>query len=199
MATEHRELRSDARDNRAKIVAVATDLIEKDGTMASLNEIAKTAGVGPATLYRHFATRDELLAEILGTWLVRVQDAADEWVVESRSDLVAWLERLANIANTYRGLSASLAASMVDAESPLSSAHRTTLSANELVFEKARAAGVIDGPVDSGTVARLVTGVAMVADSAELPAEEVGEMLSIILDGLMVRAQSAAASPAEMR
>ena len=57
-------MRSDARDNRAKIIAAAIDIIEQQGTMASLNEIAKQAGIGPGTLYRHFPTRDELLAEV---------------------------------------------------------------------------------------------------------------------------------------
>jgi len=181
-------MRSDARDNRARIVAVATDIIEQHGTMASLNEIAKSAGVGPGTLYRHFPTRDALLAEVLIAWVARVQDAADATVIVSKADLIEWLERLAGISNAYRGLAASIAASADDDESPLRSAHRATRDANDRVFDLARVAGLVAGPVDAGTVARLVTGVAMATEQAHLTPEQTHAMLAVILEGLLVQA-----------
>ncbi len=183
-------MRSDARDNRARIIAVATDIIEQQGTMASLNEIAKRADVGPGTLYRHFPTRDALLAEVLGAWVERVRDAADATVIESKNDLVDWLHRLARVSNEYRGLAASIAASADNNDSPLRSAHQATLDANDRVFEQARLAGLVAGPVDAGTVARLVTGVAMATEQAELTDEQTRTMLEVILDGIVVRAQS---------
>lgn len=187
-------MRSDARDNRARIVAVATDIIEQQGTMASLNEIAKRADVGPGTLYRHFPTRDALLAEVLVTWVARVQDAADATVIASRDDLVDWLERLALISNAYRGLAGIIAASADDEQSPLRSAHRAVLDANDRVFDQARSIGLTAGPVDAGTVGRLVTGVAMATEQAGLSAEQTRTMLSVILDGLLVSARSASRS-----
>jgi len=184
---EHpREMRSDARDNRAKIVAIATDIIEQQGTMASLNEIAKRAGVGPATLYRHFPTREDLLAEVLIVWVERVRVAAEATVITSKDDLIDWLERLSAIAREYRGLAGSIAASMEDEDSPLKHAHRATLDANDRVFDQARALGIVAGGVDGGTVGRLVTGVAMVAEAATLPREQVRTMLAVILEGLIV-------------
>lgn len=187
MGTGPHELRADARENRLRILAVATDVIEQQGTTASLNEIAKRAGVGPGTLYRHFPSREALLAEVLATWVTRVEDAAESAPVRTRDDLVDWLGRLAGIASGYRGLAASMAASMDDESSPLRHAHRASLAANTLVFERAREAGLIDHAVDSGTVARLVTGVAMVAEQAELPPDQVRDMLRVILDGLTAR------------
>lgn len=185
MAEAHREMRADARENRARLLAAATDAIEKEGTTASLNEIAKRAGVGPGTLYRHFPTREVLLAEVLQTWVGRVTQAADTATVRSREDLIDWLERLAAISNTYRGLSSSLASTMDDDHSPLRVAHHAALDANDVVFEKARAAGLISTPVDAGTVARLVTGVAMVAEQADLTRGQIRDMLDVILAGLM--------------
>ena len=185
MNTEPRELRADARENRLRILAAATDAIEQHGTMASLNEIAKRAGVGPGTLYRHFPSREALLAEVLATWVTRVREAAESAPVRNGEDLVDWLGRLAGIASGYRGLAASMAASMDDEFSPLRHAHRASLEANTLVFQRAREAGLIDHPVNSGTVARLVTGVAMVAEQAHLPPEHVRDMLQVILDGLI--------------
>lgn len=190
MAEYSREMRADARDNRAKILAVATDVIEQQGTMASLNEIAKRAGVGPGTLYRHFPTREDLLGEVLETWVGRVQETAHGWQINSRDDLVGWLERLSEIARAYRGLASSMAASMDDEKSPMHDAHSATLVANNGVFDKARAIGLINGPVDAGTVGRLVTGVAMVAEQAELTPAQVRDMLEVILTGLMSCAEA---------
>lgn len=193
MAEQSREMRSDARDNRVRIVAVATDIIEQQGTMASLNEIAKRAGVGPGTLYRHFPNREALLAEVLTAWVERVRDAAAATIITTRDDLVEWLERLSNIANAYQGLAGSIAASEDDENSPLRAAHAATLVANDEVFEQARLLGITDGPVDAGTVGRLVTGVSMVAEAAALSREQVRVMLTVILDGLIVISRTDAA------
>jgi len=182
-------MRSDARDNRARIVAAATDIIEHEGTMASLNEIAKRAGVGPGTLYRHFPTRDALLAEVLVAWVERVEDAADATSIAEKGDLVDWLEQLAGISNAYRGLAASIASVAGDETSPLRSAHQATLDANDRVFDKARAAGLTDAPVDAGTVARLVTGVAMATEQANLTHQQTRTMLEVILEGLLASAR----------
>ena len=57
--------RSDALRNRAEIVRVARSHFRERGTGASLDAIAREAGVGPGTLYRHFATRDDLIAAVL--------------------------------------------------------------------------------------------------------------------------------------
>jgi AcrR family transcriptional regulator len=183
-------MRSDARANRAKIIAAATDIIEQHGTMASLNEIAKRAGIGPGTLYRHFPTREGLLAEVLVAWVARVEESAAATVISSTGDLVDWLERLAVISNAYRGLAASIAASAVDEDSPLRAAHAATLRANDRVFAQGRAVGLFAGAVDAGTVGRLVTGVAMAAEQAGLSHAQTRTMLEVILDGLLVRARS---------
>lgn len=192
VAEVRREMRADARENRARVLAAATNVIEQEGTAASLNQIAKRAGVGPGTLYRHFPTRELLLAEVLQTWAGRVTDAANDAVITSRDDLIDWLERLAAISNTYRGLAGSLASTMGDHDSPLSAAHTAALDANDTVFGKARASGLIAGPVDAGTVARLVTGVAMVAEQAELPKQQVRDMLDVVLAGLISSAPKVA-------
>lgn len=174
-----------ARENRVRILAAAMDVIEREGTMASLNEIAKLAGVGAGTLYRHFPNRDALLAEVLSTWISRVSEAAEGWTVTSRSDLVDYLEHVAGIANSYRGLSSVIAATMDDEESPLHDAHGATLTANDVVFDRAREAGLVAGPVDARNVALLVTGVAMVADQSDMPRAQLRAMLEVVLAGLV--------------
>ena len=61
-----RALRADAQRNRERILDVATAVVAEQGTQASLRDIARRAGVGMGTLYRHFATREELLEALLG-------------------------------------------------------------------------------------------------------------------------------------
>jgi AcrR family transcriptional regulator len=62
-----RKPRSDAQRNRERILEVAKEAFTKSGASASLDDIAKQAGVGPGTLYRHFPTRDELLEAVYRT------------------------------------------------------------------------------------------------------------------------------------
>lgn len=84
----------------------------------------------------------------------------------------------------YRGLAKTMAASEGDESSPLRTAHTAVLAANSEVFDRARAAGVVTEPVDSGEISRLVTGVAMIAEQSHLASTQVRSMLAIILNGL---------------
>ena len=65
-------LRADAQRNYDKIVETARVLFREKGADASLDEIAKRAGVGPGTLYRHFPTRDALVDAVMKDWVDRV-------------------------------------------------------------------------------------------------------------------------------
>src|ERR1044071_720703 len=71
-------VRADAQRNRERIVEVARVVFRERGYDASLDDIAKKAGVGPGTLYRHFPTRDALLDAVMQAWVDRVDDGADK-------------------------------------------------------------------------------------------------------------------------
>ena len=62
-------MRADARRNYDRILAAAEDVFSEQGTDASLNEVAKRAGVGPGTLYRHFPDREALLDVLMKDWV----------------------------------------------------------------------------------------------------------------------------------
>lgn len=70
-----RKPRADAQRNRERILEVAKEAFSRSGANASLDEIAKQAGVGPGTLYRHFPTRDELLAAVYRTEVAKLAAA----------------------------------------------------------------------------------------------------------------------------
>jgi len=71
-----RKLRTDARRNRESILEVAKEAFTRSGANASLDEIAKQAGVGPGTLYRHFPTRDALIEAVYRSEVERIAAAA---------------------------------------------------------------------------------------------------------------------------
>lgn len=101
--------RADAQQNRDAILAVALDALTESGD-ASLNSIAKRAGVGNATLYRHFPTREALVLEVYRNEVQQLVDAADVLLGEVPADeaLRAWVERLAQYAMTKHGLAAAM-------------------------------------------------------------------------------------------
>jgi AcrR family transcriptional regulator len=180
-----RPMRADAVKNRARILEAARVEVELHGTDCSLDNIAKRAGVGPGTLYRHFPTRDDLLSELLLSWVADVQADADATTAERWDDVLNWLVRLADHAMIYRGLASTMAATEGDDASPLRAAHTAVLDANRQVFDRARRAGVVKGAqADSGEVSRLVTGVAIISEQAQLTPQQLRSMLAIILNGL---------------
>ena len=71
-------MRADAKRNYDRIVEVAREVFREQGYDASLDEVAKRAGVGPGTLYRHFPKRENLLDAIMQSWVDRVTETADK-------------------------------------------------------------------------------------------------------------------------
>ena len=80
---ERKPLRADAQRNYDKIVETARAVFRERGADASLDEIAKRAGVGPGTLYRHFPTRDALIDTVMRDWADRINADADEAAASS--------------------------------------------------------------------------------------------------------------------
>ncbi|ONI85019.1 TetR family transcriptional regulator [Saccharothrix sp. ALI-22-I] len=103
-------MRADARRNQERIVAVAGDAIAEHGADASLEEIARRAGVGSATLHRHFPTRQALLEAVFRDRVEALCDQARSIAAELPPGpaLAAWLRAVGRHAAANRGLAASL-------------------------------------------------------------------------------------------
>ena len=85
-------LRADAQRNRQTLLETAARVFERDGADASLNQIAREAGVGIGTLFRHFATREELIEATYRNELARICDAAPELAAQY-PPIEAWTPR----------------------------------------------------------------------------------------------------------
>lgn len=106
-----KKLRADGRRNRERIVAAAAELIARDGAQVSLEEVAQRAGVGSATLHRHFASRRMLLEAVFRAGVAQLcERAAAQPGKDPGAELAAWLEELTVYTATHRGLPTALLA-----------------------------------------------------------------------------------------
>ncbi len=98
-------LRADGQRNRERIVAAAAELVARDGARASLEEIARRAGVGSATLHRHFPSRQSLLETVFRDGIAQLcARAAAQPGKAPAAELAAWLEEATVYTATHRGL-----------------------------------------------------------------------------------------------
>src|SRR6476619_863142 len=97
--------RADATENRSRIIEAAQALITRQDELR-LNEVAKRAGVGQGTLYRHFPTREDLLAEVYRHDVDELVVAAPTLLAEHKpfEALALWFRRVADYARVKRGV-----------------------------------------------------------------------------------------------
>jgi AcrR family transcriptional regulator len=141
-ATEPRRLRADAERNRAAIVAAAQDVFAEHGLEAPLEEIAQRAGVGIATLYRRFPTREQLVAAALVDKVTQYAEAAAEAAGASDpwAGFVRYVQRICELQAADRGLSDLL--SMTLAADERIEQLRATANAQVVgLIERAKATG----------------------------------------------------------
>lgn len=180
-------MRADATRNRDKIVESARRIFKSRGFDAPLDDIAKDAGVGPGTLYRHFPTRDALVDAVMQAWADRVDDALGKALAEggtSRELLLRWFEKYVELISEHKGGPARITLAMEDDASPIRTKCSTLRAANNEVIE--RLGDDLRPGVDSLQFARLVGGIASVVDQGDLPPASVGPMLEVLVDGLLV-------------
>ncbi|KXX59212.1 TetR/AcrR family transcriptional regulator [Rhodococcus sp. LB1] len=117
-----RKPRADALRNRAHILEIAEAVFSEEGVTRSMDTIAKRAGVGPGTLYRHFPSRDALLAELLRSrddTLQARRDVIEGRHFDSAAALEQWLDALGEWASAFDGLPDPLREALQEKTSPL--------------------------------------------------------------------------------
>lgn len=178
-----RPLRADARRNRSRLLDAATAAFAEAGTAASLEDVARRAGLGIGTLYRHFPARDDLIEAVIHDGVNDLVARADE-LIEADDPFVAltrWLRDVVVHASRYRGLATSMAAATCGEGRLTDACHRQEAAASALV-ERARRAGALRSDVTVEEVLDLVSAIAWVAEQGR-PHDE-GRLLDLVLDGL---------------
>lgn len=176
-------MRADARRNREHLLATAKAVIAEQGPEASLNEIARQAGVGPGTLYRHFPTRQALLAAVFQDRVETLCAKAEDLLAHTSPDeaLALWARDVLAHALTDGGLSTSM--TLGGAELGFD-CHAAMRSAAAGLLARAQGEGRTRPDVDVEDFFQLVTGVALAA--SELPGglDRAEHLLSVTLTGL---------------
>jgi AcrR family transcriptional regulator len=183
-----RERRSDAVANRDRIVAAArAELSRSNGASdeLKLHGVAKAAGVGQGTLYRHFPTREHLLAEVYRYELTELVDAVAPLLAEHPPlrALTCWLRRVVEYARVKRGVMAAIEASAwrdVDAGQ-----HHRLDEALGLLLARGQAAGELRADIDVTDVILLLGALSRIPES-EWEAR-VHRIVAVIVDGLRAR------------
>jgi len=181
-------MRADAKRNRDRIVEVAREVFREHGYDASLDEVAKRAGVGAGTLYRHFPTRDALLDAIMQSWVDRVNEGTEKALAFEGPDrelLIGWLETYAALISLHKGGPAKITSAMGDPDSPIQTKCQVLVAASQRVIDRLEADDALRPGVSALQVGQLVGGVATVADNAGAPVSAVRPLLEIVADGLL--------------
>lgn len=175
--------RADARRNRELLIGAAREAFTAQGPDAPLDGIARRAGLGSGTLYRHFPTRDALMRAVYWDEIeVLCARAREGWDAPSPGEvLVAWLRSLA--ARTGRqGLAAALMASMPDVSSRfIEDCHAAIEEAAGPLLSRAQEAGAVRPDVTLRELLELTHAIT----SATRP-DQVERRLSLLLDGIRV-------------
>ncbi len=185
-AATTRPMRADAQRNYDHIVEVASDAFAEHGVLTSLDDIACRAGVGPGTLYRHFPTRDSLIATALGDSVDRLDTlAAGLKASEAPGEaLHEWMLALAMHLRTYDNLPESIAEAFRRDDSPLRNSCFPLTDTTSVLVARAKAAGELRDDVDPRDVFALVSSVAWAAQRRGGTDADLKRMLSLATTGI---------------
>ncbi|TYC11925.1 TetR/AcrR family transcriptional regulator [Actinomadura syzygii] len=198
-------MRADARRNYERLITTARTAFMEHGTGASLDDIAKRAGVGSGTLYRHFPTRDALLHAVLRDRIDALLAHADELLAEpapapvpeaapdpeaealdAEAALGRWLRTYLTGAATPRGTATVIIEAMSAewAHTGLGAAAAAICDALGRLLDRAQRAGAIRPEVGPRDLLRITNAIGVAAERTSDPAAYSDRMLALLFDGL---------------
>lgn len=177
-------LRADARRNRARIVEAAQQAFGTEGLSVPLDEIARRAGVGAGTVYRHFPTKESLFEEIV---LDRVRGMVARVREEGKANdpgpaFYRVLTELVEQNALKKDLTDALAGAGIDVMGPLSKARHGMHEALGILLQRAQTAGAVRSDVNTDDLTILLSAIFLAAQRR--PGEVPTKALAVIRDGL---------------
>jgi AcrR family transcriptional regulator len=181
----NRPKRADALRNYEKLLAAAREAFTEADRSASLEDIARRAGVGIGTLYRHFPTRADLVQAIYVDEVEALSRSAGELAgLEPWEALTAWLQRFVGYVATKQALADELFAAAERDAAVFAGCRAMLHAAGEPLLRRAQDEGVVRPDVTIDEVVRMVGGIAKIP--SDDPAE-IQRLLGVALDGLRYR------------
>jgi AcrR family transcriptional regulator len=180
-------MRADARRNYQRLLEAAAAAFAEHGTDASMDDIARRAGVGPGTLYRHFPTRHALLEAVyrdqVEALCARAYELGD--TLPPAEALAAWLRAVAGYVTTKRGLAEALMSGPGERRPEVfADGKRAMREAGAALVRRAQEAGQVRADVDVTDLLKLGHAIALAAEHAPDGSEQADRMLALVMDGL---------------
>jgi AcrR family transcriptional regulator len=190
-------LRADARRNRQRLLAVAEDVFARRGFAASTEDIARAAGVGIGTLFRHFPTKEALLEAVFVARLQHMTDDAQR--LSSASDpgaaFAGFFGQIIGESRTKLPLAAALAAAGVDLTSAAADTKRAFNAALERLLVRAQEAGAVRRDIGIRELLVLIVGASHAVQHAGGDPDLEAQAIRVVLDGLAAGARGEPPTP----
>ncbi|UQX88641.1 TetR/AcrR family transcriptional regulator [Jatrophihabitans telluris] len=177
--------RADAQRNYDALLKAASRVFAQRGLDASLEDVAKEAGVGIGTLYRNFPSREALVVAAYRTGVEQLTEAARTYLDEYSADkaLELWMERFIGYVATKRGLAAVLKTAAETHTELFTYTRSILLGAIDMLLKAAAEAGVVRDDVAPDDLLRAIGGICMVSDQPGWE-EQARRLLNLFMDGL---------------
>jgi AcrR family transcriptional regulator len=184
-----RPLRADARHNRERLLDAARAAFASDGLSVPLDEIARRAGVGPGTLYRHFPAKEALIEAVVHDRLRRLaaEGAALCEAGDPGAAFFAFIERLAAEAGPKRDLFDALASAGVEAGPVVTAAAGELRAQIACLLARAQRADAVRADIGSAELTALLSGIFFAMRPR--PGTDQSLVLSVFRDGLRPHAR----------
>jgi AcrR family transcriptional regulator len=178
-------LRADARRNRVRLIEAAAQAFARSGVDASLEAIAREAGVGIGTLYRHFPTREALIEAVYRHEVEGLVAAAEELARTREPDvaLSEWMQRFVGYIATKRGMRDSLRLLLESNSSLFAETSGLVPRTFRELVEKAVRAGTVRPDADSADVLHALSSIYSATDGPDWQ-DRSQRLVSLIMDGL---------------
>ena len=192
MASDHsasvRKPRVDSVRNREQLMAAAKVAFTERGADVALEEIARSAGLGIGTLYRHFPTRDALLAAVYRREVDQLAAAADRLLDERPAGeaFEAWLGQLVDYMATKRVIAPALQASPGEGSAAYAASGPAIAGAINRLARAAIASGDIRADIQPDDLMRLISGLTQGYDRPDW-APSARRLISVLMAGLRER------------
>ena len=188
--TVNRHPRADAQRNRQLLLDAALSAFAQHGTQASLEAIARSAGVGIGTLYRHFPTREALALAAYQYDVQRLCETANELLLTLPPDaaLRTWLAHFSAYIITKRGMSDVLRGMLTDPQPFYAelNVRERVLSAVTLLLDRGTVAGFFRDDIGGEVVLLAMIGLWYVSAAPTTP-HQMSRLLDLLVDGLRVK------------
>ncbi len=179
-----KRIRADAWRNRERLLEAAVAAFARaDGRPVSLEAIARDAGVGIGTLYRHFPSREALIEAVYRAELAEVSESAAE-LLEQYPPIVAlrrWMHRYASFVAAKKGMAESLRAMVDSGAVELSQTRASIVGAVDMLLQAGAGEGSLRSDVHTADVVSSLQGIFLTSSSLD----QTHRMLDLLMDGLV--------------